>query len=224
MKYSFAIIFTVFLISATTTPAYSQSILQKWFPAVFPYEETPDPSKTLIAPFADPVLLEKSKAIPKGVLPENATSLDKAHRSSGQIGEWVLREASGALTFPATDFDAAMNEKKLFFSDEGWAQYNTFLSSVKMPQTIKSGQYRIQSFSNEKPLLLNEGVVNGSYKWLFDVPITVSYLKSNMASYAKSEAVNQHMMLRVQVGRSPEATNSAGVLIDQWSGKVVTKK
>ena len=92
-----------------------------------------------------------------------------------------------------------------------------FLEENKIIRILESDKFYVRSFVQDAPLLLNEGAVGDYYRWLYDVPVLVSYMDRNLKDYTKGDATTQAMDLRVQLMRSPEAGKS-GVVIDLWEG------
>ena len=86
---------------------------------------------------------------------------------------------------------------------------------------IQDGRFHVRSYVNQQPLLLNEGVVNDRYRWLFRVPVIISYMDKNMATYKGGDAeLTQKATLNIQIGRIKADDKPDGLQIEQWSGKV----
>jgi hypothetical protein len=70
-------------------------------------------------------------------------------------------------------------------------------------------------------LLRNEGEVGDRYRWLFQVPVTLSFLPLGETDYASGNAArNERIDLIVQVGRvKPFEGNDIGLIIESWSVK-----
>ncbi len=213
-KKLFAIALLAF--SVNTSSAHATGIIDFFFPKA----KGPDPSQTLVAPFAEPPQ-DGAKPDPKLGLPENSTPVSEAHRPSIQIGEWTTAAVSEAMTFDKPDYKLEIDENTAHFDTVGKEQYMTFLNENSVTRVLESGKFNIRSFVQEIPLLLNEGNVDGSYRWLFQVPVMVSYMDRNMKGYeGKTEPVNQLIVLTVQVGRTGSMLPGEDIVIQRWSGKV----
>lgn len=197
----------------------------------FPSLKTPeaDPGQTLQAPFAEqkegppaPVMPgqapEQAKAQP---LPENATPLNKPHRSSSQVAVWVAPIAAQLLTFDDEDYQNDLKDSEGLFDAGGRKQYLEFLKTSSIEKVLKLNKYYVRSYAKDSPLLLNEGEAGGRYHWLFDVPVMVSYMDRSMKDYKSSDPINQLLVIKVQVGRSANAKDPSGMVIEHWSGKSV---
>ncbi len=69
---------------------------------------------------------------------------------------------------------------------------------------------------DDQPSQINKGPVDGSYRWLYDLPLTLSFLKPGVKSYENAETdLNQHVVIRMQVGRVPRKKNKDDPGIDE---------
>ncbi|MCC6597222.1 MAG: DotI/IcmL family type IV secretion protein [Alphaproteobacteria bacterium] len=194
-------------------------LLEFFFPSL--KTEEPDPMQTLQAPFAadgQAPQLVGPRAVQS--LPENAIPMQQPHRATRQITDWVVTVVSEAMTFDSKDMEAEKDGSLKYFNTGGRAQYEQFLKDSKLRNVIDSQKYSVRSYVRDAPLLLNEGEVKGYYRWLYEVPIMVSYMGRNEKDYRQATPVNQQMVITLQIGRSPMAEDSAGIVVESWSGKV----
>ncbi|MEM7651476.1 MAG: DotI/IcmL family type IV secretion protein [Pseudomonadota bacterium] len=185
-----------------------------FFPSLADTED--NPAETLQAPFAHGTQEgEEAPEENKSIVP-----LNLQHRTAKDIEEWTVTAVSDAMSFGTAGYEADFEEAKPDFDAGGWGQYQTFLEEKKIMRVLKSGQYDVRSYVKGTPILLNEGAVSGRYRWLYEVPIMVSYLKRGVTDYKNVEPVNQNMALRVQVGRVEDPQDDYGLSIERWSGTV----
>lgn len=214
----------VFICFAGVQPARA-GVFEFFFPML--KKKEPDPSQTLQAPFAVGNT-ENDSAQSNGVagqpvvkpLPENAIPMNNPHRSTAQITEWVVMVVSEAMTFDKDDASVNLRSTTGYFNTLGRSQYEQFLKDSRLRNVIDSNKYHVRSYVRDAPILLNEGEVNGYYRWLYEVPVMVSYMGRTDKDYRKASPVNQQMTVTLQVGRSPRATDPAGIVVETWSGKV----
>lgn len=217
------IFFLCLCVAFSPLPAQA-GIFEFFFPSL--RNVGPDPSQTLQAPFATPKQgpvqqeqLQQAKVAP---LPENYTPLDLPHRNSEQVGQWLVMTVSEALTFPAEGYQGVQDKISPYFTAAAKQQYVTFLEEAKIMPVLQAGQYQIRSFVPEAPLLLNEGAIDKRYRWLYEVPVMVTYLGKNVSKYQKDvKPVNQNLTLKIQVGRTVEhAEIGKDIAIETWTGTV----
>ena len=212
----------VFVLLCWGGDAYAQK-RPTWFDFFFPSmrERVVDPSESLEAPFAEDV-----RNVPEPVLvplPEEKKKWDEPHRLPTQIGEWVMKVSVEALSFSAGDYKSDLEKTKSYFNANGRSQYLTFLEKTKILEVAKTGRFNVRAVADDAPALLNEGAVAGFYRWVFKVPIMISYLDADMKTYGREDITTQHVELVVQAVRSPTDVEE-GVVIEIWDGKVLEVK
>jgi hypothetical protein len=80
--------------------------------------------------------------------------------------------------------------------------------------------------SDEEGSVVKDGEITGTYHWLVQVPIMVSYYKDNIKDVDRSTTVtNQNLLVQVQVGRVKQKNGSdIGMAIERWSVSSNAKK
>lgn len=183
------------------------------------------PHRTLIAPFeySGGEVKDLSPLGIKGETPEDVETLDAAHRSTKDVGEWVMGRSSELLTFEGGNFQETLNQKRPLFSSTGFGQYTTFLQEQGFTRALESQRYAIRSFAQDIPVLLNEGSVGQRYRWLYEIPVMVTFLDKNAKDYTRAQALNKELTLTVQVGRTEDSDDGEGLMVERWRA-VATKK
>lgn len=210
----FAVLSLVIIVPSSAEAGW----LEFFFPSLAVKE--PDPSETLQAPFAADPNTEGPAAAPGTSLPVNAVPLDKPHRSVTTVGEWVQGVLPEIMTIAGADYKAELEKTAPYFDKIGRQEFMTFLQEKGIQRVLDSKRFHVRGFVQDVPFLLNEGELDGSYRWLFEIPVMVTYLDSSMVDYKNADPVSQRIILTVQAGRSHQAQNSEGLLIERWSGKV----
>lgn len=217
-------------------PARAEGWLEFFFPSL--RQPKYDPAQTMQAPFA--LTEEEAKkqfelqtnpnapkqVAPKYAMPENNTPLDQPHRDNQEISDWLTNVLSQTLTFDAGAYEVSLKEDEQYFTPAGLEQYKKFLNDNNVVKVLESNKFDVRSFVQDLPLLLNEGAVNGSYRWLYEVPVMVSYMDRGAKDYKNLEPVNQQLVLTVQIGRVAGEKEGMAVRIERWDGKAqrVVKK
>lgn len=152
--------------------------------------------------------------------------LHNPHRTALEISQWLETAIPEIMTFASKDSTQDLKNKEPYFDEYGLANFQEFLEQTKLMTIIQSGQYNTRTYVHDIPVLLNEGLVDGRYRWLYEVPVAVSYMDRSVDNYEEAEAVNQYFSLTVQVGRvyAEQADNEHHLLFESWSGKVIKKK
>lgn len=148
-----------------------------------------------------------------------SSNLNMPHRTTREMSQWISAVTAETLTFMAADINQELAKTAPYFSKTGHEAYLAFLKEAAIVKALQSQKYTVRSIVQGMPLLLNEGAVEGRYRWLFEVPVMISYLDRNMENYSKTDAINKYMILTVQVGRVKEEVEEIGVVIESWAAK-----
>lgn len=208
------------VVFAAPQPAYAKkSFFEAMFGWLTPEADEPDPGETLKAPFSYET--PKADNIVDDVTAKstNVVPLKHAHTTGAEIGKWLVTAVSDAMSYNVGDEPDISETNGKYFAQSGLAQYRDFLTKNNIQKVIESGRFNVRSFVKEDPLLLNSGSANDRFRWLYEVPIMVSYMDSKEFDYKKSDPVNQHIVLTIQVGRfanSGDDDNTFDVLIETW--------
>lgn len=196
-------------------------LLEFFFPSL--RQKGPDPLDTLQAPFAlDPQAKPPAqKPDPaKAVLPENTTPVDQPHRGYEEISAWLTNILSETMTFDSSNYQPVIAKNAQYFTAAGKDEYVSFLNENNVLKVLDSKKYQVKTFVENTPLLLNEGAVNGVYRWLYEVPVMISYMPAGAKDYKKLQPVNQRVVLTIQAGRVPGQLSGTGLLLERWSGRL----
>lgn len=216
------IIFALIALSLVVVSGVSSPAQAGWLEFFFPTlaKQEPSPSETLQAPFAYDDKMQAPTA-PSGTnLPVNAVPLNQAHRSNAAVSDWVKGIIPDVMTIAGADYNVELEKSAPYFDATGREQFKTFLEEKGIMKVLQSQKYHVRSFVQDGPFFLNEGELSGTYHWLFEVPVMVTYLDRAMTDYKTADPLSQRVMLTVQVGRSASAANAEGLLLERWSGKV----
>ncbi|MBX2834967.1 MAG: DotI/IcmL family type IV secretion protein [Micavibrio sp.] len=181
--------------------------------------------QTLRAPFAEAPPPEKPITVQEALsakLPENESPLEFPHRQPAQLAEIMAILTSQILAFTDVEYQKELEEHQKFFDQGAKTLYAEFLEKRNIPNIMKSGHYTIRSFVEETPIILNSQVLEGRYRWVLDVPVTISYLPRDLDYKKGADATNQRFTVRLQVGRVKDSGNDHGILIETWEIKPAT--
>lgn len=195
-------------------PAYADG----WWDFLFPRSGRNIPAETLQAPFADPdaVIME-----PEG---DSVLSLATRHRQNLDIVEWVERKASDLVQYTAKDYQEQYRIKTRDLDSVGTAEYLKFLQDNNILKPLSTNVSDVRGFAKDVPIVVNEGPVNGRYRWLLQVPIMVTFVRAGLDDYADlrgQELVSAEYLVNVQVGRSLSAMDDMGIVIEAWDARPI---
>ncbi len=213
----------VFLFVAALILMVPTSAQAGWLDFLFPtVDNGPRPEETLRAPFADTdAVVDNLDA--EGEAQSDAP-LDERHRPNSVIVMWVQQTIPGLLSYVPSTFEDDYRTKMVNLTKVAIDEYNDFLREANYLTTIKAGKYDISGFLMEHPVLLNEGAVDGRYRWVYQVKSQITFKEMGKDAYSKTNAADTfsvEYVLTFQIGRVPEADNEHSILIETWSAKKV---
>lgn len=142
--------------------------------------------------------------------------LNKPHRADKELKIWLSGAVSEMLSVDPHSLDDTKKNIEGYFTPSGFAQYNKYLESSGILKNLRDNNNRMNIFVEEQPLLLNGSDVNGVYRWLYQLPITLSFQSRNSNSYSH-DSVNRKIMLRLQIRRVPASEHINEMKIESWS-------
>jgi hypothetical protein len=217
-------------------PAQAEvSFWQKLFGA--PSEEGgggPPPEKTLQAPFGNGKTAAPETDSQKNMMTiyehngddQNSTeSLDKAHRSPEQVGEWVAGAVTDALSINPPTWAEDSKKIESSFLPYGFQEYQSYLTRMGLLNSLQSSKMRLQAITDGTPTLLKEAPLDGTYHWVYRIPLLLTYYDQSIKKIEKGQrlsAQSQKVLVEVQVGRVPMDMKNLesevmGVVIERWS-------
>ena len=229
ISFKLAILSSLFVVCVhdAATAAGFPDYLSKLMPSVFRDKsiEGPQPEDTLQAPFSTEEKGDMSASDALGLEYQADVSevedLSIAHRHAEQIGMWLTDAVTQALNFSAGEYDAHMEALEQMMSSQGMSDFRQFVDSANMVSMMEKRGLQLHSFANGKPLLKNEGELNGRYRWLFQIPVTMTFLPEGLTGYKnKDPDINEKIMVNVQVGRV-SGQNEDGLVVETWSARKI---
>ncbi len=144
--------------------------------------------------------------------------LENPHRSNKELQDWVTKTVSQSLYIPNKEFQNTLFQMDRYFTPDGFSQYQDYLSQSKVEQFIQKGGYSLGVLIEEPPIELTSNNVNDVYRWLYQVPITVSFIPegTNSLTAGATQTVDQKLMLQVQIRRVNKPNNPYALKIEDW--------
>lgn len=213
-----------------TAPAYAgNSLLNYLMPSVFgPPETGPKPEETLIAPFAQDAQGSRAlgeKDLGALIKPENNIPLNQPHRDQSSVADWAATKTVFALTYnphqSADELKAWQQGIATAFAAPGMRDLQNYFAQGGMGATLKAQQQKMVAFHQTAPVVANHVEVHGVYRWVIDVPITISTMPATMTDYRGEQnrqvvPTRQNITMRVQVMRSG-APFTDGMAIERFT-------
>lgn len=182
--------------------------------------------------FAYALILETTKDTPDGVVPFQAMTgkavvagvsqdadLTVQRLSNNEVAKLLEQIIAESLSLTPATYDKTVADMAKYFTPEAYRQYTDFLAQGNMKQTLIDQGLQSGAFPEQDPLELNAGVFGGAYKWLLEVPVTLSYVRQGSRGYEggnPGSMQNRRFVLRTQFSRVKDATDPSAVKIEIW--------
>ncbi len=178
------------------------------------------PAETLIAPFANPDAVLTELDPTKNA--ELAVPLEQRHRPNTEIARWTQQVVPTVLTFSSDNYEEEYKEKIKYFSEVGKKEFVKFLQDKNVIKTLRTGRYNVSGIVQGYPVIINEGAVDGRYRWLIQVEVLVTYIDNRVTKISRAkegDMISQEYVLTMQFGRVRGVDNAHGLLIETWNVK-----
>lgn len=205
IRFSFVIAFTAFL-----------GIFAYAFYTEVTYEP---PGET--APFLNTMMREQ-ESTNQSLAEAQSRPLNEAHLSDREIKTWLNTVIAEALTFDSNSYTANKNNISLYMTKSGMQAYEGYLQSAGVLKSLRDSQYRMSVFLEGQPLLINSVVIEDVYRWLYQMPVTLSFIPLSTTDLNRNagEIVNRKLTLRVQMRRVRLPDNPDAIQIESWDFSV----
>ncbi len=120
------------------------------------------------------------------------------------ILRWGAAATTEVMTFGFHDIDERMTRARRLFSDEGWRSFSEALAKARALKAMIAQQHIMTAIPTAPPSILAEGIFNGDYSWIIEVPTILTVR-------AGSEVRIIRTRIRLIVIRLPTASNPMGI-------------
>ena len=123
-----------------------------------------------------------------------------------------------ALSFDKDNYNSVTTGMRKHFTEEGYSQYVQFLTNSAFETTLAQQDLRAGAYVDGVPIELGRGVYGDAFKWVFEVPVTVSFIPRNSETYdnAQTKPENRSFTLRAQFARVNDPKDPNAIKIELW--------
>lgn len=170
----------------------------------------PRPEDTLKAPFKEDEKLVKQSSLDLPYAPpgEEIKKLDIPHRPIEKIADWLVEALSEVFSVDPLEYDKQRVKISQMMDGGAINDFDAFFSKHNILQVLRSNNMLLSGYVEEQPTLIGEKAIEGTYRWVFRVPVTLTMLERNMDSYTGVDLSdsnrNIRLLVRVQLGRVAE--------------------
>lgn len=174
---------------------------------------SPDEKKIDKEATAEAQTFVQTVIVPTGVGP----SLDTPHRVNAQVGQWLELKISEMMNLAPASYDDHVRGMSGYADERGRSDFHGFMTSSGILDTLTANAYQLRGSTEGDALLLNKGVVDGRYRWLFEVPMLLTFLPADAKSYKDTQNLSQHVIVTAQAGRVAYGTSADELMLESFT-------
>lgn len=135
--------------------------------------------------------------------------LDTPNMTTAALMSWVAQATSEIMSFSYSDYQRRLQQSSRHFTQRGWETFAAALQASHILDGIQANKESLTASPRNAPILVQEGVINGKYRWIVKLPLQVNY-------DSLTTARNNNFNVTLVIERVPSLENPNGVGIEQW--------
>lgn len=136
-------------------------------------------------------------------------SLDQPNLSTPALMSWVAQSSTEVMTFGFNDYRRRLQEASRNFTRRGWESFTQALQRSRIIEMVEANQQVLTAAPRGAPVLQSEGLAAGRYRWVVQLPMSVTYQSGSMTR-------TDNLLVTLVVVRVPRLESPNGVGIEQW--------
>lgn len=144
--------------------------------------------------------------------------LDQRNFTSGEINEWLFKVITQLFSYDLQNYPQQLRRNQAYFLPDAENQYLTLLNSLAAFSDYTQKDVIVSTVRlMGAPAIYDQGVANGRYFWVFDLPIDVTFSGNvNLAA--------QSITLRLIIVRTPMENDVDGIKIASITATKLQRK
>lgn len=144
--------------------------------------------------------------------------LNEPNQSDSAVLQWANQAAIAAFTYNFVNYRDELQASSGFFTAEGWDQFLNALQQSNNLDAVKAKKLIVSAVATRAPIILQKGVLNGSYSWRVQMPILVTY--QSASEFTQQNNVVTMLIARVSTLNSPRGIGISQFVVGPASGGV----
>jgi intracellular multiplication protein IcmL len=136
-------------------------------------------------------------------------ALNEPNQSDSAVLQWANQAAIAAFTYNFVNYRTELQASSGFFTADGWDQFLSALQQSNNLDAVKAKKLIVSAVATRAPIILQKGILNGSYAWRVQMPILVTYQSA-------SEFSQQNNVVTMLITRVPTLDSPRGIGISQF--------
>ncbi len=144
--------------------------------------------------------------------------LNEPNQSDSAVLQWANQAAIAAFTYNFVNYRDELQASSGFFTPEGWDQFLNALQQSNNLEAVKAKKLIVSAVATRAPIILQKGVLNGSFSWRVQMPILVTY--QSASEFTQQNNVVTMLITRVSTLNSPRGIGISQFVVGPASGGV----
>lgn len=144
--------------------------------------------------------------------------LNEPNQSDSAVLQWANQAAIAAFTYNFVNYRDELQASSGFFTAEGWNQFLTALQQSNNLDAVKAKKLIVSAVATRAPIILQKGILNGTYSWRVQMPILVTY--QSASEFSQQNNVVTMLITRISTLNSPRGIGIAQFIVGPASGGV----
>ncbi|MCL9683310.1 type IVB secretion system apparatus protein IcmL/DotI [Legionella maioricensis] len=144
--------------------------------------------------------------------------LDQPNQSDSAVLQWANQAAIASFTYNFVNYRDELQASSGFFTPEGWDQFLSALQQSNNLDAVKAKKLIVSAVATRAPIILQKGVLNGSFSWRVQMPILVTY--QSASEFTQQNNVVTMLITRVSTLNSPRGIGISQFVVGPASGGV----
>ena len=136
-------------------------------------------------------------------------ALNEPNMNDAALISWSARAASDVMTFGFHDYQKRLQDSASYFTRRGWQSFTEALDRSRVMEGVQQAQRVVTAAPKSAPVIVQQGLVDGIYRWVVNLPLSVTY-QSGTAT--QSDTVEVELV----IVRVSTLDSTSGVGIQQW--------
>ncbi len=135
--------------------------------------------------------------------------LDQPNMPPSTLLQWANSAAIAAYTYNFVNYRQELQSASEFFTPDGWNQFINALNSSNNLKSVIDKKLVVSAVATGAPIILDQGVLNGTYTWTIQMPMLVTYQSA-------SQVARQNVIVKMVVQRISTLNSARGIGISSF--------
>ncbi len=136
-------------------------------------------------------------------------ALNEPNQSDSAVLQWANQAAIAAFSYNFVNYRTELQASSGFFTPQGWDQFLNALKQSNNLDAVKAKKLIVSAVATRAPVILQKGVLNGSFAWRVQMPLLVTYQSA-------SEFTQQNNVVTMLITRESTLNSPRGIGIAQF--------